>query len=95
MPSEHVRSEHESQRQRLRRLGGPKDYVRACANKWRLRVRELHWKAHDRENESVPSEKEQSDRESLRKRLRDRMRAAYFDRQRVLVCCATPSEARE
>ena len=59
-----------------------------------LKLREQQWTREDEAN-GEPSDGVQSERESLRLRLRQRMRAAYFDRQRVLVCCATPSEARK
>ena len=92
-PSDNVKSNRERQQRCLRKQARAKDILRAWAIMRQLRMLESEWGAEDEAN-GEPSTEVQSERESLRLRLMQRGKTAYFDRQRVLVCCATPSEAR-
>ena len=90
-PAAQVSNDREAQRKLLRKRSSAEDIVRMCALTWLLRVRERQWL---RENE-IDGQNDDVDahREVLRTRLCQRIRAARYDRQRVLVCCGTPIEA--
>ena len=80
-PSAEVESERQRQRAQLRRRASTVDVARAYAVRWLLKLRERQAAT--------------GDTSPLLALLRDRGKAARFDRQRVLVCCATPQEERE
>ena len=92
-PSADLQSERERARVRLRKRAGSADVGRAHAIRWLLLHRERQWQREDEVGGAADGGRK-SVRDAERARLRELGLAARFDRQRVLVCCATPDEAK-
>ena len=93
LPSAETEGDRNFQRSRLQKRERLADVERAFALKWLVQFRERKWAQEDGEG-GEPDPEAQTERENARERFRQRGLTARSGRQRVLITCATPQEAR-